>query len=212
MKKKIDSGTIIRIKLNDDLGYSFAKIVDLRDFAKIDLSTTLYYIIYSYNYIEKETNAFDFNEFEKSEPLTGPLYVIDILYAIKNDKYQIVGKSSLRDYEKRVPAFRGFSSNVFAVHKYEKDANQWKYFEEGRPLKWVVADYNKVKHLEGNTSLSYKEVEIRLSMEIRYRRGEKIEDYYDMQDWENLALYYNMLYTVPFNEVPNDIKGKAILW
>ncbi|PQJ79646.1 Imm26 family immunity protein [Polaribacter porphyrae] len=210
--KKIESGTIIRIKLNFDLGYTFAKVVNMCDFSEIDLSTTLHYIIYPYNYIEKKENIFNYIKFIESKPLTGPLFVIDILYAIKNSKYQIVGTSLLRNYEQNIPDFRGFSSDVFAIHKYEKDATSWNYFEKGRPFKRISANYDQVKHLEGNAALSHNHIEKRLSMEVLNRKKLKIEDFYDMQDWINLKLYYNMHYTVPFNEVPNHIKGKAILW
>ena len=207
---KIKSGTIIAIHLNHELGFLFAKVVNLTDFSKIDLSKTFHNLIYPYNYIKNDISEFELSEFLNSEPLTAGLYVMDLLPVIKKKHWQVVGDINLRDYERLVPDFRGFSSKVFAVHKYEKDADSWRYYENGRPLKWIIADYEQVKHLEDSQCFSHDIIEIRISMEILNRKGEDVANYYQLKEWKELSPYYNMLFTENFNTVPDDLKCKAI--
>ena len=207
-KKTLESGTIFSIKLNHDLGYTFAKVVNLTDFAKDDLSNTFHLIVYPYNYVVKNENDYNEADFIESEPLTGPLFVEDILHAIKNNIYKIVGNTELKSYEKKVPAFRGFSAMVYGkIHYYEDEATDWNYFERGSPFKRIVANHDQVKHLEGNTAFSHQSIERRLSMEILNRSGKNIKDYYKLEEWEELYVYNNMIYKTPFNQVPDKLKG-----
>lgn len=207
-KKLLESGIVLRIKLNHNLGYSFAKVVNLTDFAKDDLSDTFHLIIYPYNYIVQDEDDYKHEDFLKSEPLTGPLFVDHILFEIKNGIYKIVDKVDLKPYEKRVPAFRGFSALVFGkIHYFEDEATDWNYFESGTPFRRIVASYEQVKHLEDNEALSHEFVERRLTMEILNRKGENIKDYYKLEDWTELCVYNNMVYKTPFNKVPDNQKG-----
>jgi len=208
-KKTLNSGTVIQITLNHNLGYIFAKVINMCDFSEYDLSTTFHLIIYSYNYIVQKEDDYREDVFLKAEPLTGPLFVDDILWAIRNKKYKVKGEVSLREYEKRLPAFRGFSAMAFKLHYYEDEATHWDYFENGSPFKWIAATYDQVKHLEDNTALDYEAIEMRLSMEILHRSGKNIKDYYKLEDWEELSLYNNMIYKTPFNEVPDELKGRV---
>jgi len=204
--KKLESGTVIGIKLNHGIGFLFAKVVDLTEFSKVDLSKTFHFLIYPYNYTKEKISEFNISEFSNSEPLTGGIYVMDIEPAIKKDIWIKVGKLELKIYEKIVPDFRSFSSNIFAVHKYEKDATSWSYFENGTPFKWITADYKQVEHLENSTCLSHDIIEIRLSMEILNRQGKEIKEFYELSNWTELKPYYNMLYTKKFDSIPDNIK------
>jgi hypothetical protein len=208
-KKTLKTGTVLQVTLNHNLGFTFIKVINMCDFSEYDLSTTFHLIIYSYNYIVQKEEDYKEEDFLKAEPLTGPLFVGDILWAIRNKKYKIKGEVSLREYEKRLPAFRGFSAMVFKVHYYEDEATNWRYFENGTPFKWIATTYDQIKHLEGNTALGYEAIEMRLSMEILHRSGKNIKDYYKLEDWEELSLYNNMIYKTPFNEVPDELKGRV---
>ncbi len=207
-KKSLESGTVFSIKLNHNLGYTFAKVVNLTDFAKDDLSNTFHLIVYPYNYVVDNENDYKQEDFIKSEPLTGPLFVEDILYSIKNKIYKIVGNTELKSYEKKVPAFRGFSAMVYGkIHYYEDEATDWNYFERGSPFKRIVANYNQVKHLEDNVALSNEFIERRLTMEVLSRSGKNLKDFYKLENWEELCVYNNMIYKTPFNQVPDNLKG-----
>ena len=207
-KKLLESGIVLRIKLNHNLGYSFAKVVNLTDFAKDDLSDTFHLIIYPYNYIVQNEDDYKHEKFIKSEPLIGPLFVDHILYEIKHGIYKVVDKVDLKPYEKIVPAFRGFNATVYGkIHYYEDEATSWNYFERGAPFRRIVATYEQVKHLEDNDALSHEFVERRVTMEILNRKGEKIKDYYKLEDWTELCVYYNMIYKMPFDMVPDKLKG-----
>ncbi len=210
MKKIIlKSGNVIQIKLNHNLGYIYAKVVNMCDFSEYDLSNTFHLIIYPYNYVLISEEDYSEEDFINSEPLTGPLFVDDILWAIRKNIYKIKGEVLLNEYEKRIPAFRGFGAMVFKVHYYEDEATHWDYFENGSPRKRFEATYDQVKHLEGNVALAHEDIEMRLSMEVLYRSGKNIKDFYTLEDWRELSLFNNMLFKTPFNQVPDDLKGRV---
>ncbi|UOK41636.1 MULTISPECIES: Imm26 family immunity protein [Flavobacterium] len=200
------SGQIIGIPLNHNLGYIFAKIVNLMDFAELDLSKTFHFLIYPFDYIEKDLNSFSLTKFQNSEPLTGGIFVIDIQPVVNKNKWKIVGQTDLLDYEKRIPDFRGFNP-IFA--KYENEATSWRYYQKGLATKWILAEYEAVEHLENNTAYSHDLIEKRLSMEILRQSNNDIEKFYELKEWKDLSVYYNMLYTKPFRKIPNSMKGKV---
>lgn len=202
----LSSGQIVGIPLNHNLGYIFCKIVNLMDYAEIDLSKTFHFLIYPFEYIENDIKLFSLPKFLNSEPLTGGIFIIDILPIINKNKWKIVGQTELLDYEKRVPDFRGF--NPIAA-KYETEATSWRYYEKGLATKWILAEYDAVKHLEDNTAYSHDLIEKRLSMEILRKSNIEIQKFYELKEWQDLAVYYNMLYTQPFCEIPNAMKGKV---
>lgn len=200
------SGQIIGIPLNHNLGFIFAKIVNLMDFAELDLSKTFHFLIYPFNYIEKDLNLFSLSKFQNSEPLIGGVFVIDIIPVVNKNKWKIVGQADLLDYEKRIPDFRGFNP-VFA--KYENEATSWRYYEKGLATKWIQTDYKAVEHLENNTAYSHDLIEKRLSMEVLRKSNIEVEKFYALKEWQDLAVYYNMLYTKEYRKIPNENKGKA---
>lgn len=208
-RSRVKSGLVVAIPLNYGFGYIYGKVVDLCDFSEIDLSNTFHFLIYTYNYITNSIDEFSIDEFNKSQPFVGGVYVMDLEPVVKKNIWTALNDTYLKDYERKVPDFRGFSSNVFAVHKYEKDADRWNYFEKGRPLKRITATYDEVKHLESSTALSHDLIEKRLSMEYMHRQGLSVDAKYGLEVWDDLVVYYNMLYTKRFNEVSDDLKGKV---
>ena len=210
MEKILNSGTVMQIKLQHNLGFMYAKVVNLCDFAENDLSKTFHLLLYSYNYIIENEEDFNEEDFLNSEPFAGPLFVSDILWAIKKKIYKAKGEVELRSYEKMVPAFRSFGAIVFKPFYFEDEATSWSYFEGGAPRKYISSNYEKVKHLEGNMAHDHEDIETRLSMELLYRRDEDLKKYYQLEEQHELTFYNNIIYKTPFNEVEDMFKGKAV--
>ncbi len=205
-KNKIENGAILSLKLDFDLGITFLKVVDFDELSNVKVSPGMHLCFYSYDYILKDIKNFNLEDFKKAKELVGPILTADIYYAIRKKYYTKVGVCPLREYEKNIPAMKDFSTPLFSSI-YEKDAHFWKYFVGGIPYTWIGAPYEHVSHLEGNTTHSYDEMATRLSMEIIRRKGENVEDYYDINIENNAILYYNMMFTTNFNEVPDNMKG-----
>lgn len=206
---KINSGEILGLKLDHNFGYTFLKVVNFNELTDIDMSTANHIAFYSYDYFLEQKKDFDLIEFKNSEEFVGPILTIDIHSAIKNRFFtKMEEHSELREYEKKIPDMKGFSTKAF-TSRYEKDATLWRYFTGGIPYKWIVSNYESLKHLERNTLLSYNQIAMRLTMECIHRKGEDVSKFYDLNDSMVAHLYYNMIYTEPYNKVPDKLKNRA---
>jgi len=205
-KKKIENGAVLSLKLDFDLGITFLKVVDLNELSNDELTKGLYLTLYSFDYIVKTENEFNLNNFLNAKELVGPLKTIDIYSAIKTGNYKKVTNVPLRDYEKRIFAVRDYSTKLFTSH-YEKDASIWRYYENGIPYQWFATSYEKVKHLEPSIGFTYLEIAKRISMEILHRKEYDLNEYYDLEKEENASIYYNMMFTQNFSQVPDCSKG-----
>lgn len=210
MGKTLNSGIVIQIKLQHNLGFMYAKVINLCDFSEYDLSNTFHLLLYSYNYIVEKEEDYKEEDFLNSEPFAGPLFVSDILWAIRRKFYKVKGEVELRSYEKIVPAFRSFGAMVFKPFYFEDEATNWSYFEGGVPRKYISSTYENVKHLEGNMAHDHEEIETRFSMELLYRKNKDLKEFYGLEEQHDLTFYNNIVYKTPFNEVEDLLKGVVL--
>lgn len=108
----------------------------------------------------------------------------------------------------QIPDFRDFGP-VFTM--YEKDAKLWYYIRNDEVNKRVVSEYEKVKHLEHFIYKAYGSIVTRLTMEVIRQYEKKIEDYYELKEYDELSSYYNTIYTPVYSSIPKEIRGKTIL-
>lgn len=108
----------------------------------------------------------------------------------------------------QIPDFKDFGP-VFTL--YEKDAKIWYYIHNDEINHRIVTDYEKVKHLEKFVYSAYGSIMTRLTMEVIRQNGRKIEDFYELKEYDDLVSYYNTIYTPIYSSIPEEIRGKAIL-
>ncbi|WP_190808402.1 hypothetical protein [Flagellimonas sp. S3867] len=204
--RKIESGTILSLKLEHNLGKTFLKVVNFDDLSELDLSKGLHLALYSYQYILSGSNSFNLNDFKNATELVGPLLTSDIIFAIRQGFYEKITSCPLRNYEKKIPAMKSFAPAAFEP-RYEENAIHWKYFENGSPFEWRKSNYDEVKHLERNTAYNYKQITTRLSMELIRKRGEDIGDFYDLDNPYFKSIHQTVIFTMEFDKVPDDRKG-----
>jgi len=203
-KNKIETGSIIKIPLEHDLGYVLAKFINLNE---IKESIGYNEFIYVYNRIFK-TEDIVVDDIDNNELLLGGVYVLNPYPALKNKTWEIVGLLKPKKLELLIPDFKDFGP-VFTL--YEKDAKIWYYIHNGEVNSRVITDYEQVKHLEKFVYRAYGSIMTRLTMEVIRQSGEIIEDYYELKEHDDLVSYYNTIYTPIYSSIPKEIRGKAIL-
>lgn len=204
MKKKIETGSIIKIPLEHNLGFVLAKFINLKE---IEESIGYNEFIYVYNRVFKDEDII-VEGIDDNDLLLGGIYVLNPYPALKNKTWEIVGLLKPKTIELQIPDFKDYGP-VFTL--YEKDAKIWYYIQNDEINNRVITDYEKVKHLEKLIYRAYGSVMTRLTMEVIRQRGKKIEDYYELKEHDRLVSYYNTIYTTVYSSIPKEVRGKAIL-
>jgi hypothetical protein len=203
-KNKIETGAIIKIPLEHNFGFVLAKFINLKEI-KEDIGYNEF--IYVYNRVFKEEDII-IDDIDSNDLLLGGIYVLNPYPALKNKIWEIVGVLKPKETELEIPDFKDFGP-LLAL--YEKDAKIWYYIHNDEINKRIVTDYENVKHLELFVYRAYGSIMTRLTMEVIRQKNKTIEDYYDLKDDDDLASYYNTIYTPIYSSIPKEIRGKAIL-
>jgi hypothetical protein len=203
-QQNFKTGSIIRIKLEHDLGFVYAMVINLTEL--ID-DPTIHALIRVYNFITQNPSEEDIKNLHSKDLLVGPLFVLDLLPVVKKGKWPVVGHIEPVNEELIIPDFKEAWP---LLTMYEDEAKEWKYIRNLDVNGRIKSTWEKVKHLE---IFSYKSNDLiarRLTMEYLRQTGKKIEDYYELKEWEELSVYKNVLYTPVYSKIPKEIRGRAL--
>ncbi|WP_202704402.1 Imm26 family immunity protein [Flavobacterium sp. UGB4466] len=203
-KNKIETGSIIKISLEHGFGFVLAKFINLKEI-KEDIGYNEF--IYVYNRVFKDEDII-IDDIDNNDLLLGGIYVLNPYPALKNKIWEIVGVLEPKETELKIPDFKDFGP---LLASYEKDAKIWYCIHNAEVNNRMVVDYDKIKHLELFVYRAYGSIIVRLTMEVIRQNNKQIEDYYDLKEHDDLASYYNTIYTPIYSSIPKEIRGKAIL-
>ncbi|KAF2082388.1 Imm26 family immunity protein [Flavobacterium sharifuzzamanii] len=203
-KNKIETGSIIKIPLEHNLGYVLAKFINLNEIKK-DIGYNEF--IYVYDRIFRDEDIV-VNNIDDNDLLLGGIYVLNIYPALKNKTWEVLGHLRPKKIELTIPDFKDFGP-VFTT--YEKNAKIWYYIHNAEVNNRVAVDYEKVKHLEKFIYRAYGSIVTRLTMEVIRQQGNNIEEFYRLDNQDDLISYYNTIYTPIYSSIPKEIRGKAII-
>jgi len=202
-KNRIETGSIIKIPLEHGFGFVLAKFINLKEI-KEDIAYNEF--MYVYNRVFKDEDI-AVEGIDNNDLLLGGIYILNLYPALKNKIWEIVGLVQPKTIELQIPDFKDYGP-VFTL--YEKDAKIWYYIHNDEINHRVVTDYEKVKHLEKFIYYAYGSIMTRLTMEVIRQKDKKIEDYYKLDNHDDLASYYNTIYTPIYSSISAEIRGKAI--
>ncbi|MBE8726495.1 Imm26 family immunity protein [Flavobacterium hungaricum] len=201
-KNRIETGSIIKIPLEHNFGFVLAKFINLKEI-KEDIGYNEF--IYVYKRVFENENL-EIENIDNNDLLLGGIYVLNPYPAIKNKIWEIVGLLKPKENELEIPDFKDFGP---LLSLYEKDAKIWYYIHNAEVNNRIIVDYEKVKHLEKFVYRAYGSISTRLTMEVIRQEGKKIEDYYKLDNHDDLASYYNTIYTPIYSTIPEEKRGKA---
>lgn len=203
--KQLKSGTIIRVKLEHNLGFVYGKVINLVEL--LNAKQNVDELVRFYNYVTIKPDKDDLINLQDKDLLVGPLFVLDLKPVIKNSTWEEVGFVGPRKEELIIPDFKE-TRPITAFD--EEEATGWGYIRGLHVNGRVSSSWEKVKHLNLFKYSSHDLITRRLTMEHLRQTGKKIEDYYELKEWEETSVYKNMKYTSVYSSVPREIRGRAI--
>lgn len=197
----IDSGSVLKFKLDHDFGFGYCKLVNFTTTNSLTRVVLKVYDIYG-------NNDFLFEEVVEQDFLLNPIRIYEFPNLRGRGAWKIIG-NDLNESDDKIPIFKKAPSRLLDKEWNEAECKKWwtihDFTEDGN-----FCDYRRVGHLE-HMHLFYKStVVIRTTMEIIKLRGEKIEDYYDVEDLSYLWHYFNSI-NVPFiKDIPVEYRGTIL--
>lgn len=133
--------------------------------------------------------------------------MLDLPPIVKNKSWELVGHLEPKPNELIIPDFKDFGP-VFAM--YEKDAKLWYCIKNLDINKRIIVEQDQVYHLEKFVYYSHDLVTRRLTMEVLRQNSKQIEEFYSLEEWKELAPYYNTLHTPIYSTIPFEIRGRMV--
>ncbi len=203
--RQLKSGTIVKVKLEHDLGYVYGKIINVVELLKEKRNVEE--LVYFYNYVANIPHTDDLIEIQTRDLLVGPLFVLDLKPVVKNNTWEKVGFIEPTKEELTIPDFKE-TQPIMAFD--EDEATGWNYIRNLDVNSRVRSTWEKVRHLNLFKYSSHDLIVRRLTMEHLRQTGKQIEDYYELREWKELSVYKNAKYTTIYSSVPKEIRGRAI--
>lgn len=197
----IQSGSILRFKLDHDFGFGYCKIVD---FTKTNSLVTVIVKVYDLHGDEE----FSCSEIIQKDYLLNPIRIYEYPNTKGKGAWKIIGNELNAD-DIIAPVFKKAPSVLLNKEWDESKCEKWwtvhDFYKDGDEC-----DYKQIGHLE-NMNLFYKStIIIRATMEIIKLRGDKIEDFYDVEDLSFIWHYFNSI-NVPFvKDIPKEFRGDIL--
>lgn len=197
--KKLKGGDILQISLPADLGFAYAKYIDL---SKLDKDTLLPDLIRVYNY-RSPRPVTDPKNLINTELILCPLLIAGIVPAIASRNWQIVASEPIAEEDKVIPHFK-------RMEEHKMKEIQWYYVIDADNSKKIRANYESVKHLEFMGAIGSDLVGTKIAMALLKDEGEKIEDYFSLQDFFEKDFYNDVTGIPAYYLQPKEIQGRAL--
>ncbi|MEM0941283.1 MAG: Imm26 family immunity protein [Bacteroidota bacterium] len=197
MGKRLKDGAILQILLPKNLGFGYARYVDL---TKVVPSSSFPDLIRVFNY-RTETEECNLEELENYDYLIAPLFVSGLPPTIRKGIWKIL------DYEL---SNEGFIIPHFSRHEDWVSEDSWYYCIDADSSKKVETTLEKVKHLSPLAADGTGIIEIEIAMTFLIRDGEKVEDYFDLEEYFETSTYEKVQATPPYYSLPKETRDKVL--
>lgn len=204
-KEKLKSGAILQIPLPKNLGFAYAKYIDL-----IELNPNNNYpdLVRIYDFRSKDSNI-DINNLNDKHLLFAPHLVGGLRPTIRKKLWKIIGQLSVNKEDTVIPHYKYSSTSTSTINELEK--GEWCYIEDADISKKNHAPYNKIQHLETIGAIGAELLGIKIAMGLLKSEGKKIEDYFELNEYVEREFYAQVMKIPFYFEQPKNIRGKVIL-
>jgi len=198
-RQKVKSGDILQIPLPNDLGFAYAKLINLLE---IDANSRYPILIKVYNY---RTKSFDkpVEDIVDMDLILCPILIAGILPAINKGGWKIVGNVELNEGDKQIPDYK--------LGEPDENPKQWFYLKDADISKKIKSHYENVRHLEDIGAKGSASVSTKIAMALLRDEGKNIEDYFKLEQYFEKKHYQEVIEIEPYYKQEIAIRGKAIV-
>lgn len=195
---KVKSGNTYQIILPNDLGFAYAKCINLLEIHHDARYPTL---IRVYNY--RSALPQRIHKFIDKQLILCPLLIAGILPSINNGTWKLIGNEPLQQEDIIIPHYKRGEP--------DESPEGWFYVLDADISKKVKSKYENVKHLEDIGATGSGLVGTKIAMALLQDEGKRIEDYFILNEYFEKE-YYEEVTTIPAHyKQPESIRGKAIV-
>ena len=174
MKKIIpSSGDILQIPLCFNLGFSYAKYININKIFKANYPS----LIKVYEYWTTERN-FDLHKIDQSSYLLDSILVAGILPTIKKNLWTNIGNLPLNQNDLSIPKFKTHEPGW----ENEENAKRWIIVEGFDISKKIETSFEQVRYLDTLGADGSGNIEIIITMRILIKENIPIDKYFDLSD------------------------------
>nr|WP_068893328.1 Imm26 family immunity protein [Pedobacter panaciterrae] len=197
MARKVKSGSIYQINLPNDLGFAYAKCINLLELNQDARYPTL---IRVYNY-RSLVPLVSTEKFIYKELILCPLLIAGILPAIKSGSWKLIASESFSENEMVIPIYKWGEPDDFP--------SKWYYVPNADISKKVKSEYNNVMHLEMIGAVGAELVGVKIAMALLQDEGKRIEDYFKLEKYYEKHYYKDVVEIPAYYKQPKEIRGKV---
>ena len=197
MGKKLKTGDILQIPLPMNLGFAYARYINLvEQLPNSDLPDLLKVLDY-----KTKSEEYNFEELENQDYLIAPILVSGLPPTIRKGIWKVLDeKTSVQDYN--IPHF--------SRHEDWVSDDSWYYCVDADSSKKVRTTLERVKHLSPLAADGTGIIEIEIAMTFLIKEGKRVEYYFDLEEYFETVTYEKVKATPPYYSLPKEIRDKAV--
>jgi hypothetical protein len=197
-KQKVKSGDILQIPLPNELGFAYAKLIDLLE---IDINARYPILIKVYNFRSKSLDK-SVTDIVGKDLILCPLLIAGILPAVNKGGWKIVGNVELKEEDRLIPDYK--------LGEPDENPKEWFYLKDADISKKIKSQYENVTHLENIEAKGSELVNTKIAMALLRDEGKNIEDYFKLEQYFEKKNYQEVMEIEPYYKQPIEIRGKAV--
>ena len=198
-KIKIKSGDVFQVPLPDDLGFAYAKCINLLEINPEARYPTLIRV-YNYRSLVPQKSI---GKFVDSELILCQLLIAGILPAVSGGIWKLIGNVPVQGDETVIPHYKKPEPN-------EEHAKEWYYLINADISQKVKSTYENVRHLETIAAIGSELVGTKIAMALLKDEGKEIEDYFKLDQYYEKEFYRPVIAISAYYKLPDHMKGRAL--
>lgn len=189
------AGDIIELLLPNNLGFAYAKFIDLRA-----VNARYPGMLRVYNCWTRE-QAQDFSELDTLDLLMHPLLVAGYVGAYKEGYWRPLITCEVYEDELIIPAYKKAEPN--AHHP-----TRWYYVEQGDVRKKLPASKEQVQHLEFLGAVGSEVVSTKIAINLIIAAGLDPGAYFELDEYFEKHFVEEAMSKPPYYKLPKQIRGR----
>jgi len=204
-KTKLETGSILQIPLPKDLGFAYAKYIDL---SKINSSISFPDMIRVFNY-RTENENYDLSLMKIHDYIIAPKLVSGLPPTIRKGFWKIIGKGELIDQDMDIPHFSR-NEDWSEVDPDKQDKDKWYYCVDADSSKKIKSVFENVKHLTLLSAIGSGVLETEIAMAFLMKEGKNVEKYFELDEFYERMAFKRLKESLPYYELSVEVRDKAM--